>query len=93
MILVIVHLLGVFAEAVLHSKTETLQSMVTGYKNMDGKNARLNGFHKVFVLLWLIVPFYFFFLAKGLQIARHEKENAIENNEHHKHKHDRDDDD
>ncbi len=93
LILVIVHLLGVLADAVLHSKTGTLQSIITGYKNIEGKNAGLNGFHKVFLLLWLIVPFYFFYLANGLQITKYEKENSIEKTERHEHDDDDNDDD
>jgi cytochrome b len=75
-----IHLLGILADVLFHSKTGTLQSIFTGYKNIETNSARLNGFHKVFILFWLIIPFYFFYLAYGLQINTKEKKS--ENNEY-----------
>lgn len=60
LILVCTHLLGIVGDTLFHGKTGTLQSIFTGYKNIESKNARLNGFHKVFILLWFIIPFYIF---------------------------------
>ncbi|MFZ4741578.1 MAG: cytochrome b/b6 domain-containing protein [Bacteroidales bacterium] len=80
LILAGIHLLGILADALFHGKTGTLQSIFTGYKNIESKSARLNGFHKVFIILWLIIPFYAFYLAYGLQINTKEKKNK--NNEY-----------
>ncbi len=92
LILVGIHLLGILGEILFHGKTGTLQSIFTGYKNIETKSAKLNGFHKAFVLLWFIVPFYIFYLAYGLQVNSKNKENKIKNNEHYEHdKHDDDD--
>lgn len=80
--LVCMHLLGILADILFHNKTGTFQSIFTGYKNIETKSARLNAFHKVFILLWFIIAFYVFYLAYGLQINTKEKENTKENNEH-----------
>lgn len=82
LILVGIHLVGILADILFHSKTGTLQSIFTGYKNIKTKSARLNGFHKVFIILWVIIPFYIFYLAHGLQINTKENENKKENNEY-----------
>ena len=82
LILVGLHLLGILGEIMFHRKIGTIQSIFTGYKNIETKSAKLNSFHKVFIILWFIVPFYLFYLAYGLQINSKDKENKIENNEH-----------
>lgn len=88
LILVVIHLLGVLAESFFHKKTGTLQSIFTGYKNIESKSAKLNGFHKIFMVLWLIVPFYASYLAYSLPVNTKEHENKIENNEHSDNDHD-----
>lgn len=82
LILVVIHLLGILAETLFHKKTGTLQSIFTGYKNIETKNAKLNSFHKIFMVLWLIVPFYVSYLAYGLPANSKEHENKIENSEY-----------
>jgi cytochrome b len=74
------HLLGILADSLLHRKTGTLQSIFTGYKNIEARNAKLNTFHKYFVLLWVIVPIYLFFLAYNLPI--NDNETTKQNSEH-----------
>ncbi|MEI6697231.1 MAG: cytochrome b/b6 domain-containing protein [Bacteroidota bacterium] len=74
LVLVGIHLLGIISDVLFHYKTGSLQSIFTGYKNIETKSAKLNGFHKVFIVLWLIIPFYFFYLAYGLKINTKEKE-------------------
>lgn len=85
LILIGLHLLGILGDAIFHSKTGTLQSIFTGYKNIETKNANLNSLQKVYVFLWLIIPFYFFYLAYGLQINPKDKETKVENKEYYKH--------
>lgn len=88
LILVVIHLLGILTESFFHKKTGTLQSIFTGYKNIESKSAKLNGFHKIFMVLWLIVPFYVSYLAYSLPVNTKEHENKIENNEHSDNDHD-----
>ncbi|MDP2723237.1 MAG: hypothetical protein Q8O72_10805 [Bacteroidales bacterium] len=74
---------GIAGDTLFHGKIGTLQSIITGYKNIETKSARLNGFHKATILLWFVVPFYVFYLAYGLQI--NTKENKKDNNEYYEH--------
>lgn len=74
------HLLGVLADTLFHRKTGTLQSIFTGYKNIEARNVKLNAFHKYFVLLWVIVPIYLFFLAYNLPI--NDNKTTKQNSEH-----------
>jgi cytochrome b len=74
------HLLGILADTLFHRKTGTLQSIFTGYKNIEARNVKLNAFHKYFVLLWIIVPIYLFFLAYNLPI--NDNETNKQNSEH-----------
>lgn len=90
LILVGFHLLGILLETLLHKKTGTLKSIFTGYKNIESKDTKLNGFHNVFTLFWFIIPFYVSYLAYQLPISSKEKENKIEHNEYNNNEHDND---
>lgn len=91
LILVALHLIGILGDILFHSKTGTFQSIFTGYKNIETKNARLNGFHKAFIVLWLLIPFYVFYWAYGLQINSDEEENGYEqHDDDDRHEHDDD---
>ncbi|MBG0782356.1 MAG: cytochrome b/b6 domain-containing protein [Bacteroidales bacterium] len=72
LILVIAHLLGILGDIMFHKKTGTFQSIFTGHKNIEASNAKLNTFHKIYVLFWFIVPLYLFFLAYNLPINNNE---------------------
>lgn len=87
--LVIMHLVGVFADAVFHWKTGTLTSIFSGYKNVEAENAKLNIFQKAFSILWFIIPFIFLYLAFGLQENKSQENNKYKNE---KSRHDDDDD-
>lgn len=76
LVLVGVHLLGVVVDLMLHSKVKTFQSIFTGYKNIEAENAKLNGFQKLFTALWLIVPFFVFYLAFSLPVKQQANENS-----------------
>lgn len=78
LVLVIIHLLGMIADKFFHSKTGTLNSIFTGYKNIDSENIKLNSFQKIFSLLWLIIPFIIFYLAYNLPVNTKENENENE---------------
>lgn len=95
LILVGLHLVGLLAEAVFHSKEGTIKSMFSGYKNLEAEPANLNTVQKIFVAVWLVVPFVLFYLAFGLNTQKVESEqdstDKIEQNEH-EHEHDEHDD-
>ena len=80
-----IHLIGILGDTLFDNKTGTLKSIFTGFKNIDAKNARLGSFHKAFIFLWFLVPFYIFYLAYGLQTDSKEKETKFENREHYEH--------
>ncbi|MEI8049468.1 MAG: cytochrome b/b6 domain-containing protein [Bacteroidota bacterium] len=82
LVLIGLHLLGIIGETLFHGKTGTLQSIFTGYKNIDTQNATLNNYQKAYIILWFIVPFYFFYLAYGLQINAKDKDPKYEGTEH-----------
>ena len=51
--LVVIHLAGIAVDTVFHGETGTLVSIFTGYKKLSGENVKLNGFQKVFSLVWI----------------------------------------
>jgi cytochrome b len=86
---VIMHLLGVFSDALFHWKTGTLTSIFNGYKNVEAEPAKLNIFQKAFSVLWFVIPFIVFYLAFGIQTNKFN-ENSRYSNERSR---DHDDDD
>jgi cytochrome b len=81
--LVLIHLTGLALDFIFHRSTGTLFSMFSGYKNVDGEPVKLSGFQKVFSLLWIIVPFIFFYFSLGLKEtkSKDEQKNKIEKSE------------
>lgn len=67
--LVILHLIGVTADAFFHKKSGTLFSIFNGYKNIEAEESKLSGLHKVFAIVWFLVPFICFYLAFNLPIT------------------------
>jgi cytochrome b len=66
-VLLVAHIGGVISDRVLHKKHETLNSIVTGYKNTENaQGIRLNIFQKfiAFLFLALLVSFFVFNLIK-----------------------------
>lgn len=82
LILVGLHLLGTLGDFIFHRKTGTLKSIFTGYKNIEAQNTRLSSYHKVFIVLWFVIPFYVFYLAYGLPSGSDGEESKAENKEH-----------
>lgn len=66
LILVIIHLAGLLTDLVFHRKANTLQSIFTGYKNVEGENSSQNAFHTIFSVIWFIVPFAAFIYGNNL---------------------------
>ena len=88
--LVIVHLIGIFTDVIFHKKMGTLNSIFTGYKNVQAETIQTNTFHKVFSVLWFTIPFLIGYLAFGLpNNEENESDNnskkteQVEKNEHH----------
>jgi cytochrome b len=52
--LVIAHLLGNLVDFISNKKTGTLQSMFTGYKNIEGESIKLNPFQKILATVGII---------------------------------------
>jgi len=53
-VLVIAHLLGNLVDFITNKKTGTLQSMFTGYKNIEGESIKLNLFQKIIATVGII---------------------------------------
>jgi cytochrome b len=84
--LVIFHLIGVVSDLIFHAKNGTLQSIFSGYKNIESENVKTNNAQKLFSVLWFVIPFIFFYFAYGLQINNGKQENdkpKLEKNERH----------
>lgn len=94
LILVIIHLIGIVTDLIFHSKTKTLQSIVTGYKTVEGENTKQNAFQIIFSVIWFIIPFLAFIYGNNLQTeTKNEKNKSEQHENNHKEKeHDEDDD-
>jgi len=92
LLLVIFHLAGILADFIFHRKTGTYQSMFTGYKNIEAENVKLSTFHKIFSVIWFIVPFIFFVLANSLQ-TNNQENNESNKTEKYENEEDEEDDD
>lgn len=53
--LVIVHLLGNLVDFIFHKETGTLQSIFTGYKNIEGESVKLTSFQKILAAIGIIL--------------------------------------
>jgi cytochrome b len=58
--LVALHLAGIAADTIFHRENGTLASIFTGYKKVQGDDVKLNGFQKVFSVLWIAGALTFF---------------------------------
>jgi cytochrome b len=52
--LVIAHLLGNIVDFIFNKKAGTLQSMFTGYKNIEGESIKLNSFQKIIATIGIL---------------------------------------
>jgi len=58
------HLAGLLTDWVLHRKDETLKSILTGYKKIDGQGSKINIFQSIIAIIFFILTaltFYFTF--------------------------------
>lgn len=56
--LIAAHVSGVLLDKVLHAKEGTLNSILNGYKNMQGESAKLSLFQKVFSILAITLSLF-----------------------------------
>lgn len=62
MFLIFIHIAGVLVDKFIH-KSDTLNSIANGYKSLKGESIKLNFFHKIFGLIWIIVSIAIFIYA------------------------------
>ncbi|TNE72834.1 DUF4405 domain-containing protein [bacterium] len=72
--LVVFHLIGLVVDRFVHPTDGTITSMFTGTKNVSAEPTIETGFHKVFNILWLLIPITAFWYAFNFA--------PIEENEH-----------
>jgi len=77
LILVIIHLAGIAVDAFVHKNDSAFFSIFTGQKKGNAPNASLNGFQKIFAVVWFVIAFSLFILALNLPVTEqqvdHEK--------------------
>lgn len=91
LILVVIHLIGLFTDLLFHSKIRTIQSIFTGYKSVQGENSKQSTFHTIFSVIWLIVPFLAFVYGNNLKTKSENDKSKVEHYEKNE-RHDEDDD-
>ncbi len=87
-----IHLLGLFTDMLFHAKIRTLQSMLTGNKHIEGENSKSNILHKIFSIIWFVIPFLAFIYGTNLKSEKNKENNSKEHYEQ-KNEDDHDDDD
>ena len=68
LILVGFHLVGIVTDTLVRKDAGNLRSIFTGYKSVPVAEVKLTLFQKVFAVLWLVLPFLFFYLAYRLPV-------------------------
>ncbi|QOP43993.1 hypothetical protein FJR45_08570 [Sulfurimonas sediminis] len=82
-LLIFAHLSGVMIDRLLHPKTQTLKSIVTGYKSIEATSVRLNSLQKLFASLFFIgLSIFFSYSISGQNIFIKSKYKEIEYEKH-----------
>ncbi len=77
LILVVVHLTGIMADALFHRENGTIWSIFSGYKRIAAVPATQNNFQRVFSIMWFVIPIIvFFYVLKFQETPVGEKENT-----------------
>jgi cytochrome b len=86
--LVVIHIVGLTTDLIFHNKLKAINSIFTGFKNVEGENSKPNNFQKLYTIFWLIIPFFMFYYGYKLEgqnkssndnkIEHHEEENEKE---------------
>lgn len=74
--LIFIHVAGVLVDKFIH-KSDTLNSILNGYKSLKGENVKLNLFHKLFGVIWIVVAistFIYTFTPKNIITSNINKE-------------------
>jgi len=67
LVFIFMHLAGVASDKLLHGKDETLNSIITGYKNIKGESIKLNLLQKIlFIIFFVITILIIYFTFTGL---------------------------
>lgn len=93
LILVVIHLMGIFTDLLFHSKTKTLQSIFTGHKSVEGEYSMQNTLHVIFSIIWFIIPFLAFIYGNNLKSESSNENNQIEQHENNQEEDEHDEDD
>ncbi len=69
LVLIVMHLAGIFMDKLIHSKDETLKSIITGYKNITGESVKLTLVQKIIAAIFAIATVLIIILTfSGLSI-------------------------
>lgn len=75
-VLVLIHLAGIFVDTIFHKESGTLASIFTGYKRIPGENVKLNTFQKLFGIVWIAGSLSFFawvMTTQDIKLSESEK--------------------
>lgn len=82
--LVILHLLGNLVDFISNRKAGTLQSMFTGYKNIEGESTQLNTFQKIIATIGIVSALAIFpysEINQKIDVKNENKEQQVKENE------------
>lgn len=82
--LVILHLLGNLVDFISNRKDGTLQSMFTGYKNIEGESTQLNTFQKIIATIGIVSALAIFpysEINQKIDVKNENKEQQVKENE------------
>ncbi len=82
--LVILHLLGNLVDFISNRKAGTLQSMFTGYKNIEGESTQLNTFQKILATIGIVSALAIFpysEINQKIDIKNENNEQQVKENE------------
>ncbi|MEI8048965.1 MAG: cytochrome b/b6 domain-containing protein [Bacteroidota bacterium] len=80
--LVVLHLLGNLVDFIFNKKAGTLQSMFTGYKNMEGESIKLNSAQKIIATVGIIAALLVFpysLINQKIAVKSEKTEQKVDN--------------
>jgi cytochrome b len=80
--LVVLHLLGNLVDFIFNKKAGTLQSMFTGYKNVEGESVQLNSAQKIIATVGIIAALLIFpysLINQKIEVKSEKTEQKIDN--------------
>jgi cytochrome b len=80
--LVVLHLVGLIVDRISNKKAGTIQSIFTGYKNVNGENSKENKLQNIFLVIVLAFAGYIFSSTLNSDIVNSEEtENQLQKEE------------